>query len=75
MMIMDHQSHIIILYSDGETICMITGIQVTTITIIYGDEQGIAQIIVDEQMKQILKKDNDHVQQIIMFLVHENGDY
>ena len=35
----------------------------------------IAQIIIGEQMKQILKIDNDHVEVDIMCQVHENGDY
>ena len=41
----------------------------------YGEEQMIAQIIIGEQMKQILKIDNDHVEVDIMCQVHENGDY
>ena len=70
-MIMDYQIHIIILYSDGEKKCMITGIQVTTITIIYGDEQEI--LIMYGIVEMIDQKDSDHVQSDIMSLVHENG--
>lgn len=80
MMIMDHQIHIIILYSDGEAVCMITGIQVTIITIIYGDEvmmkiivQQPTQIDYTEIVEILGQKDNDHAQSDIMSLVHENG--
>ena len=67
--------HTIILYSDGELVCMITGIQIVTIMIIYGEERMIQKEIIDEQMKQIQQIDNDRVQLIIMCLVHENGDF
>ena len=40
--------HTIILYSDGEVVCMITGIQVATTMIIYGDEQEMYKQIIGE---------------------------
>ena len=45
------------------------------ITIDYGDEHEIIQVIIGEQNKRIQKIDNDHAQKVIMYLVHENGDY
>ena len=72
---MDLVIHIIILYLDEEVVCMIIGIQVATIMIIYGEEKMIQNLTIDEQMKQIQQIDNDHVQNDTMCLVHENGDF
>ena len=45
MMIMDHQSHIVILYSDGE---MKTIGRTIYTTIIYGDEQEMHKQIIGD---------------------------
>ena len=73
MMTIDQINRIIILYSDGELTWPITGVLIVSTMIIYGDEQVINHLIIGERTKQIPKIDSDHVQQIIIFLVHENG--
>lgn len=77
MMIIDHQIHIIILYSDIE---IATIGRVILTMIIYGEEvmmkiivQQLTQIDYTEIVEILGQKDNDHVQSDIMSLVHENG--
>jgi hypothetical protein len=48
---------------------------IKNIMIEYGDEKMMQDEIIDERIKVILQKDNDHVQNDGMCLVHENGDF
>ena len=48
MITTDQISHIAILYSDGEILWVIIGIQLMSITTIYGDEQEMQKLTIGD---------------------------